>query len=223
MKRQLIRPAVVALVIAAPLLVAAGIAYATIPDGGGVIHSCYQKNQGTLRVIDTGQAQTCSSSEAPLNWSQTGPQGQQGPQGPQGAQGPQGPSGSSHAYSTSNLDALTMLSPNANTITKLTLPAGDYVVWATGSVVKTGLLGSSTVGSANDVKCSLNDPKDDAITASQAEAKFDDGDAVPYVLVDTMSLPSGGTITVDCTTLDGTVVSEVTFNTLVATAVDAVN
>ena len=81
-------------------MVAGGIAYATVPDSSGVIHGCYQKNQGTLRVIDTGQAQTCSSSETPLNWSQTGPTG---------------PSGSSHAYSTSNLDALTRLSPDANT------------------------------------------------------------------------------------------------------------
>jgi hypothetical protein len=46
---------------------------------------------------------------------------------------------------------------------------------------------------------------------------------VPYTLVDTMSLPSGGTITVNCTTKDGTVPSELDFNTLVATKVDAVN
>lgn len=222
MKGKLIRPAVVAVVAAGALLVAGGIAYATIPDGSGVIHGCYQKNQGTLRVIDTGQAQTCSSSEAPLNWSQTGPQGPQGLQGPQGIQGPQGPSGSSHAYSTSNLAAQTFLSPSANTITKLTLPAGNYVVSATGTVVKTGIF--NTTGSDNDVKCSLNDPEDNALTASQAEANgLDYEDAVPYVLVDTMSLPSGGTITVDCTTLTGTVSSEVDFNTLVATAVDAVN
>ena len=221
MKGKLIRPAVVALVVVGALLVG-GIAYATVPDGSGVIHGCYQKNQGSLRIIDTGQAQTCSSSESPLNWSQTGPQGPQGPQGTQGPQGPQGPSGSSHAYSTSNLAAQTFLSPSANTITKLTLPAGDYVVSATGTVVKTGTF--NTTGSDNDVKCSLNDPEDNALTASQAEANgLDYEDAVPSVLVDTMSLPSGGTITVDCTTLTGTVSSEVDFNTLVATAVDAVN
>jgi hypothetical protein len=53
MKGKLIRPALVALTIVGALLVAGGIAYATIPDAGGVIHGCYQKNQGTLRVIDT--------------------------------------------------------------------------------------------------------------------------------------------------------------------------
>lgn len=219
MKRKLIRPAVVALVAVGALLVAGGIAYATIPDSKGVIHACYKMNAGTLRVIDSGSAQTCSSSETLLDWSQTGPQGPQGVQGPQGLQGP---SGSSHAYSTFNEVGQTQLAPNAHTITSLTLPAGDYVVWATGSVVKTGLI--NTTGSDNDVKCALNDPDDNAVTASEAEANgLDYEDAVPYMLVATMSLPSGGTITVDCTTLTGTVNSEVDFNSLVATKVDAVN
>src|SRR5439155_15299064 len=82
MKGKLIRPAVVALAIVGALLLAGGIAYATIPDSSGVIHGCYQKNQGTLRVIDTDKAQTCASSESPLNWSQTGQQGPPGPTGP---------------------------------------------------------------------------------------------------------------------------------------------
>jgi hypothetical protein len=137
----------------------------------------------------------------------------------QGAQGPQGPSGSSQAYSDSNLEGLTQLSPNSTTITKLTLPAGDYVVWATGSVVKYGTV--PTTGSDNDVKCVLDDPDDNAVTASEAQAFYDD--AVPYMLVGTLSLPTSGTITVDCTTLTGSVVSAVDFNSLVATKVDAVN
>jgi hypothetical protein len=228
MKGKLIRPAVVALTIVGALLVAGGIAYATIPDASGVIHGCYKKsspNQGTLRVIDTDKAQTCSNSETALTWSQTGPQGPQGIQGiqgPPGIQGPQGPSGSSHAYSNANLAALTQISPNSNTITQLTLPAGDYLVSATGTVVKTGTF--NTTGSDNDVKCSLNDPNDNAVTASQAEANgLDYEDAVPYMLVATMSLASGGTITVDCATLTGAVVSELDFNSLVAMKVDAVN
>ena len=95
MKGKLIRPAVVALTIVGALLVAGGIAYATIPDGGGVIHACYQKNQGALRVIDTDKAQTCSSSESPLIWSQTGPQGA----------GPPGPTGPSDVWSVDGYDA----------------------------------------------------------------------------------------------------------------------
>jgi hypothetical protein len=33
--------------------VGAGIAFATIPDGSGVIHGCYTKSTGTIRVIDS--------------------------------------------------------------------------------------------------------------------------------------------------------------------------
>jgi hypothetical protein len=65
------------------------VAYATIPDANDVIHGCYKKNGGTLRVIDSGVEQ-CSSNESPLSWNQSGPQG---PQGPSGATGPAGPQG----------------------------------------------------------------------------------------------------------------------------------
>jgi len=40
-------------VVVVSLGAAAGIAYATIPDSpGGVIHACYQGNNGQLRLID---------------------------------------------------------------------------------------------------------------------------------------------------------------------------
>jgi hypothetical protein len=136
MKGKLIKPAVVAVAIAAALLVAGGIAYATIPDGSGVIHGCYQKNQGTLRVIDTGTTQTCSSSEAPLTWSQTGPQGEQGIQGQQGIQGPKGdtgPTGPSDVYSVDGYgQPVKGISPSPTVVTNLattsTLPMGNYFV-----------------------------------------------------------------------------------------------
>jgi hypothetical protein len=127
MKGKLLRPTVVALAIAGALLAAGGIAYATIPDSSGVIHACYKTNQGTLRVIDTGQGQTCSNSEASINWSQTGPQGQQGPQGPQG------PTGPSDVYSVDGYgQPVKGISPSPtvteNLATTPTLPAGSYFV-----------------------------------------------------------------------------------------------
>jgi hypothetical protein len=127
MKGKLLRPTVVALAIAGALLAAGGIAYATIPDSSGVIHACYKTTQGTLRVIDTGNAQTCSSSETPLNWSQTGPQGQQGPQGPQG------PTGPSDVYSVDGYgQPVKGISPSPTVTETLattpTLPAGSYFV-----------------------------------------------------------------------------------------------
>jgi hypothetical protein len=70
---------------AAALAVGGGLAYATIPDSNDVIHGCYAKNNGALRVIDTGQA--CTSKETALDWNQTGPIGPQGPAGPPGPPG----------------------------------------------------------------------------------------------------------------------------------------
>jgi hypothetical protein len=123
MKGKLIRPTIVALAIAVAVLVAGGIAYATIPDAGGVIHGCYQKNQGALRVIDTDKAQACSSSETPLNWSQTGPQG---------VQGPPGPTGPSDVWSVDGYDTgfknLAPFNTWVDLATTSTLPAGSYFV-----------------------------------------------------------------------------------------------
>jgi Collagen triple helix repeat (20 copies) len=72
---------------------AGGVAYAAIPDSGGVIHGCYQKNVGNLRVIDPSAGDNCRPSEVPIDWSQTGPAGPQGPKGDTGATGPHGHKG----------------------------------------------------------------------------------------------------------------------------------
>ena len=72
--------------IAAVAAIAAGVAYATIPDSNGVISGCYNK-QGVVRVIDTSAGGKCTAGETALDWSQTGPSG------PPGSQGPPGPPG----------------------------------------------------------------------------------------------------------------------------------
>ena len=65
MKARLGRRGIVLLLIAGGLLaIGGGLAYANIPDGGNVIHGCYQKNSGALRVIDTEKGQSCAASEA---------------------------------------------------------------------------------------------------------------------------------------------------------------
>src|SRR5262252_8472306 len=77
---------------------AAGIAFATIPDSVGVIHGCFNKSGGNLRVIDSSVT-SCGSNEIAVNWNQSGPMGPQGsvgpagPQGPMGLMGPAGPAG----------------------------------------------------------------------------------------------------------------------------------
>jgi hypothetical protein len=52
--------------------VAGGVAAASIPDTGGMIHACYQRNNGALRIADNA---TCTSKETSLSWSQVGPAG----------------------------------------------------------------------------------------------------------------------------------------------------
>ena len=70
----------------AAALAAAGAvaAYASIPDSGQVIHGCYQRESGQLRVIDTDRGQSCRPSERALDWNQQGPKGAPGPPGPPG-------------------------------------------------------------------------------------------------------------------------------------------
>jgi len=84
------------------LLLAGGIAYASIPGPGGVITGCYQNstpgnnpnaNTGSLRVIDAATTPSCQTSENLLTWNNTGPQGPAGPAGPAGPGGPARPAG----------------------------------------------------------------------------------------------------------------------------------
>ena len=83
------------LVVAGALLaLTAGGAYATgvlgSPVGAdGVIHGCYQKFNGTLRLVAAANP-ACRTSEQQIAWSQTGPKGEQGVQGDKGDPGAQG-------------------------------------------------------------------------------------------------------------------------------------
>jgi hypothetical protein len=61
---------------------AGGIAYASIPDTGGVFHACYKKNGGQVRLVNS--ASDCTSAETAAEWNQTGPTGATGPTGPAG-------------------------------------------------------------------------------------------------------------------------------------------
>jgi hypothetical protein len=61
------------IVAAAALLVSiGGVAYATIPDGNGVISACYDNGSGDLRVIDAEAGDSCRADETPIEWTQKG-------------------------------------------------------------------------------------------------------------------------------------------------------
>jgi len=73
------------------VVVAAGaVAFADIPDSG-VVHACYDKAGGRLRVID--QHDSCAGSERHITWNERGAQGPRGEVGPAGAKGAPGAAG----------------------------------------------------------------------------------------------------------------------------------
>jgi hypothetical protein len=91
------RYALIGVLVTVILAGAGAVAYASIPDSIGVIHGCYAKSSGGLRVIDTGSGQHCLPSEVAISWSQrgpTGPIGSKGDTGNKGDTGATGPTGS---------------------------------------------------------------------------------------------------------------------------------
>jgi hypothetical protein len=119
--------AVVAAAVAA--LVAAGVAWAAIPDGSGTIHACSSTSDRSLRVIDTG---ACSKGEAAVSWSQDAVQGLQGPQGPQGQLGDTGPQGLPGLTRATGAATLAQEDPVIGGFFKeLTCPAGTKALQGT--------------------------------------------------------------------------------------------
>ncbi len=103
-------------------LVVSAVALATIPDSNGVIHACYKKSGGALRVIDNSVT-NCAGSETSLNWNVQGAQGIQGPAGQQGEQGPPGISGREIIVS-----GFVNLDPGEGGSTSAICPQGKMVV-----------------------------------------------------------------------------------------------
>jgi len=130
-----------------------GIAYASIPDSGGVIHGCYQKNNGNLRVIDSS-GKGCTTSEKPRDWSQTGPTGltgESGATGPTGATGATGPSGVSGYEIVSHTTTDTTSSGGVNGFFSVSCPQGKKAVGGGGSAVD----GVGAIGVNDGVRASV--------------------------------------------------------------------
>jgi hypothetical protein len=155
---------------------AGGIAYAAIPDSAGVIHGCYQKANGSLRVIDTQAGGKCSSVENPLDWNQTGPAGPRGP---------------SDAYLAS--DGGKPISLTGTTLVSLTLPAGNYTL-----IAKTGVY---SLTNPDIVDCLLQAGTttldEDRVRVDGLSTTNDDNEFMD--LIGIVSLASTGTVSVVCT------------------------
>lgn len=73
-------PASMGMVCGLAITLLSGIALASTPTSTSVIHGCYDRDTGVLRVLDVSVA-TCASSEATLDWNRRGPAGPAGVSG----------------------------------------------------------------------------------------------------------------------------------------------
>ena len=132
------------------VVVAGTVAFADIPDSG-VVHACYDRDSGRVRIVDkTG----CADHERKITWNARGPEGprgeagpagprgERGLAGPAGAAGPAGPQGARGPAGISGFEVVTGRTPNAgfnadNTKQATALcPAGKRVV-GTGADIET--------------------------------------------------------------------------------------
>lgn len=119
MKIRVSRRAAALFVAIVAVVIGGSYAYASIPDAGGVIHSCFDKN--SLRVIDPSTGAACKNSETGLDWNQTGTQG---PAGQDGTDGIDGVSGYELVQSTGPLPGG---DPGTGQINTVHCPAGKKV------------------------------------------------------------------------------------------------
>jgi hypothetical protein len=142
------------IVSAAAAAVFAGAAYATIPGSDGVIHACYAKSGGALRVIDASVT-NCKAGETSLDWSQEGlpgpkgDPGEPGPAGPQGEQGEPGAPGGLAGYEV--LVAQTEVNNTTPKLANVQCPAGKVAVGGGATAFGTGSAGPRQVALARSI------------------------------------------------------------------------
>ena len=203
------------------VLVVSGLVltYATIPDSNGVIHACYNKSGGSIRVIDDSVTK-CSSNETSLNWNVTGPSGPTGPQGLQGPAGLQGPPGPSNAF-VQKFDPGALGFPLSNVpviVQAVNLPAGNYVVTASLDAF------SDTAGVGFSATCFLVNGSANPVLSGALDTKVAVGSAGEIgnlVLLGWLQLSAPGAVTLQC--YSGSNSSQVTHSSLGAIQVGSLN
>jgi hypothetical protein len=127
------RARVVAAAIVVCGVVAGGLALATIPDAAGVLHGCYMKSSGQLRVIDNAVS-GCKPNETAISWNAQGPPGVPGTPGDDGERGPSDAFyvDQRGSFASQSLDPATF-----KTLVRLTLPAGTFVANGVAALVGT--------------------------------------------------------------------------------------
>lgn len=184
----------------AALAAAGGVAYATIPDSGGVIQGCYLKAIGSLRLIDPSSGQHCTAVEKPIQWNQTGPRGAGGPQGPVGTAGKDGSSPDTYwTYQRLSVPIPDNQLPGTQgdpaVVTLTNLPPGNYLVNA-----------STNLATADHtiLSCRTGNPDSNSLVGGsgveQVSVHGQPGDVVeqPLSVNGVASLPDGGSIALHC-------------------------
>jgi len=144
-------------------VVSGGLLFATIPDQAGVLHGCYSKSGGAVRVIDNSVT-GCKASETSISWNVAGPKGDEGTPGLPGAPGAPGDRGPADAFMANRNGGFSATPLNPSTFINLVsmpLPAGSFVVNGIAA-----LSGGSDVGTAQCGIFSSSGPLGHVVQAS---------------------------------------------------------
>ena len=101
-------------------------AVSSIPGPGGVIHGCYQKKNGTLRLVPAGKK--CAKSEKAIAFNQKGVPGRPGLPGAAGVPGAAGTAGANGEQGPQG--------PGATTFTKTVEPGREGILATLGNGVR---------------------------------------------------------------------------------------
>jgi hypothetical protein len=190
---------------------AAIVSWASVPDAHGIIHGCYKKSTGALRVLDTATTNKCPAGSVAVNWNRTGARGLTGARGPTGAPGPTGSAGPKGATGPTGQTGprgpagavagyvgygKTVIFPGGDqqgdavvAVHTPTVPAGSYLI--TASVV------NASVG--DFVDCWIGNVENE-----YGGVQGDQGDWQTLTLTDVITVTgSGHQIAIKCADLDG--------------------
>jgi len=142
-----------------------------ITTAGNTINGCYNPNTGALTIITPNHTR-CTSTQNPISWNKTGPQGPPGP--------------ATTSYFTGGEQAGSL--GTATIVASLRLPAGSFVYNSSVNFV------NSTTSSDN-VTCTLTDAGGTVIDTAQSTVPASFNLAIP--LAGASNAPAG-TVTVSC-------------------------
>ena len=165
-------------------IAAGGIAYASIPDSNGVIHGCYVKTTGDLRVIDSS-GKGCDPGEKPLEWNQAGPTGPSGTAGP-----------------TSLQDGTAIVTSATVTVVTHTVTAAEAGLTILTAPFEVEDL-NGTTGGTTSVLCNIaiNGGGGGFLVTVSDNGSAAQGDTTSMTITGRRTLAAGDVVTVDCNTI----------------------